>query len=510
MNRVRKKKHKAVILLIFCVIIAGAGLAIYVLYGKNAASKEADSVSVYKEETVKYGSVVAGISESGTVTFGSQEQVFSLAEITDVSESSSSESSSQDSSSNMSMGGMSSPDHEESAQSSSSGTSSNSETALVIEELCVVVGQVVEEGDPILKISEDSISDYKSELETAVKTAKLLVEQEEINVETKRAEADYNYQMYLAAGKTAEETYHATITSLENAVTDLEEELQESADTIAEYEEELEAGEDVEEELEEEQRNYETIEADLQIAQNNLTTQSIEAKQAYENAMTNYQYADQLYEIDTNGLEDDLDDAKDSLQEAEDALEEFESIIGDGTIYAEYSGTIMSVEYDEGDSITNDAAIVTFSDAENVTITAAVSQDDISQIAIGDEASIALDAYEGESFTGEVSSISTTSSIGSSTVNYDVEVRFTGDIEKVYSGMTGEVTFVEKESTDVLYISNRAVHQDGTKSWVKVKKDDGTIEEVTVKTGFSNGTIVEVEDGLEEGQTVIIESQVNS
>lgn len=512
----RKVGSAAVKLVIFC-LAAGAGTAAYINF-RSTDSSVSESSQSYIETTVQRGSVAVGIQESGSVTFGSNEQDFSVAEITEVSQSDSTTTSASSGAGGQNMAqsgaGMESSGGSANTRSgssdSSSSSSSGTDTALIVAKVCVVVGQVVREGDAILEIDEDSITAYRQALEEAVADAELLVKQEEINVETKRAEADYTYQMYLAEGKTAEETYNATITSLENAITDLEEDLEESAELIAEYEEDLANGEDVEEDLEAEQLNYETIEANIQIAKNNLTTQSIEAKQVYENAMTNYQYADQLYEIDTNGLEDDLDEAKEALQEAEDTLEEFEAEIGDGTIYAEYSGTVMSVEYAEGDALVNDSAVVTFSDAENVTITVSVSQEDIASISVGNGASIALTAYDGESFSGEVTGIETSSSIGSSTVNYDVEVRFTGDTEKVYSGMTGEVTFVEKEVTDVLCISNRAVHQDGTRSWVKVKDSDGTIREVTIQTGFSNGTSVEVTDGLEEGETVLIESQVDA
>lgn len=58
-------------------------------------------------------------------------------------------------------------------------------------------------------------------------------------------------------------------------------------------------------------------------------------------------------------------------------------------------------------------------------------------------------------------------------------------------------------------ISNKAVHQEGTRIWANVLQEDGRIEEVDIETGFSNGTIVEVVSGLEEGQTVLLESQVN-
>lgn len=520
MSKVRKKKRTAPkVIGLAVILIGGAGAVWYSGILEDKSAVETAAVTNYKEEKVRYGSVASGIMESGSVTFGSLEQVFSVSEITEVSDSSSDASSGSSQSTTgssmagaqMSMGGMASADMGSMMSSGSSGSSSSSSDtsiSLEVEEIYVSVGQEAAVGDALLKITEESVEEYRIQLEAAVKSAELQVQQEEINVESKKAEADYNYEMYIAEGETAEETYNATITSLENDVTELEEELQESADLIAEYEEDEANGEDVEEELEEERENYTAIEADLQIARNNLTTQSIEAKQTYENAMTNYRYADKLYEIDTDGLEDDLNDAKDTLEDAEEALTVFNEVIGDGTVYSEYAGKVMSVAYAAGDTLTNESTIVTFSDVTNATMTVSVSQEDISSISVGNTVNIELDAYENETFGGEVASIETSSS-NSSTVNYDVEVKFTGDISKVYSGMTGGVTFVVKEQTDTLYISNRAVHLDGTRSWVKVLNDDGSIEEVTIETGFSNGNDVEIISGLSEGQTVLIESQVN-
>lgn len=520
MSRKRKKRHTGKVLIV-CVVLAAAGFAVYKYQFEDNIKTQETEVS-YKEETVKLGSVTSGITESGTVTFGSKEQDFSLAELISVSSSSSSDSSSGDSAASgaqtSAMGGMSAMGATGmqmggSTGSSGSGSSSNStsvsaDTGLDVEELYVAAGQVVSAGDAILKFSQDSIDAYREELEATVASAQLLVTQEEINVESKRAEADYTYDMYIAKGKTAKETYDATITSLENDVTDLEEELAEAAEEVAELQEEYDAGYDVEDDLEEAELNYSTIEANLQIAKNTLTTQSIEAKQTYENAMTNYQYADKLYEIDTNGLEDDLNDAKDTLADAEEALAAFEEQIGDGVVYSEYSGTISEVGCAVGDTLTDGSVVATFADSDDVTMTASVSQEDISAISVGDAVSIELTAYKDEVFEAEVTSIATSTSMGSSTVNYDVTVRFTGDITKVYSGMSGEVTFVEKQETDTLYISNKAVHLDGTRSWVKVLEDDGTITETTIETGFSNGSKVAVLSGLSEGQTVLIESQV--
>lgn len=499
-KKMSKRTGKRLGILALLVVLTGAGCF---AVSRKSSKKETASSAAYKEEVVRKGSVSTGITESGTIEYGTTEQVFEVAEITEVSSSdtessgsTSTESTSENSASGntAAAGAMGSTamagqtgSMGMSGTTSSSGSSSTGETTtLEVEEVYAASGQTLAKGDKILKITEDSIEDYRSELEAAVASAKLLVSQEEINAETKKAEADYNHQMYLTEGETAQETYEATVTSLEEKITDIEEEIEDTDD---------------EDELEE-------LEAELKIAQNNLTTGSLEAKQTYENAMTNYKYADQLYEIDTNGLEDDLNDAKDTLEECQENLENFESQIGDGIIYAEYDGTVTEVAYAAGDNLTNEAAVVTFTDPDNVTMTVAVSQDDISNAAVGSEVSVYLTAYDGEPFAGTVSAIAASATTGSSTVSYDVTAKLTGDISKVYSGMTGEVTIAGRTEEDTLYISNKAVHLDGTRSWVKVLEDDGTITETDITTGFSNGNIVAVESGLEEGQTVLIESQV--
>lgn len=497
----KKIKIGGILFGVVCLSGAAVQSASDLFFGQGKA--EQTSASEYQTATVQKGNVSVGITESGTVEFGTKEQTFSVAEITEVSLTDSEESSdtqSTDDASGFSSGGTSmaagggqsamgmETTGGESAASSSA--ASGTGTELVVEEVYAAVGQSVQKGEKLFKITSDSIEDYREALEQAVETAKLQVSEEEIQVQSKKAEADYTYAMYLAQGETAEATYQATLAELDAAVADLEEELEEAQEDGDEDE-------------------IEELEAQLQIAENNRSTQSIEAKQTYDNTMTNYKYADQLYAIDTEGLEDDFNDARETLEEAEENLTSFEEEIGDGIVYAQYSGTVTELAYAAGDTLTNDATAVTFTDSDNVTMTVLVSQDDIAQISVGGNADIALTAYEEEIFSGEVASVSASAVSGSSTVNYEVSVRFTGDTSAVYSGMTGDVTFAVRSETDTLYIPNRAVYQNGTDSMVKVLAEDGSIRETEIETGFSNGTVVAVESGLEQGQTVIIESKVS-
>ena len=141
-------------------------------------------------------------------------------------------------------------------------------------------------------------------------------------------------------------------------------------------------------------------------------------------------------------------------------------------------------------------------------MTVSVSQEDISDIAVGDEVNIELTAYEDEVFAGTVTGIDTSTTSGSSTVSYNVTVTFSDDVDGVFTDMTGNVTFIQKQVEDVLYVSNKTIINEGTASYVKVKDADGNIKKVEVTTGFSDGINVEITSGLSEGDTVLIESQV--
>lgn len=76
--------------------------------------------------------------------------------------------------------------------------------------------------------------------------------------------------------------------------------------------------------------------------------------------------------------------------------------------------------------------------------------------------------------------------------------------------MTGNVTFIAAQAKDVCYVSKKAVTTENHNTYVKVKREDGSVEQVQVTTGISDGINIEISDGVEEGDTVLIESQVKA
>ena len=80
----------------------------------------------------------------------------------------------------------------------------------------------------------------------------------------------------------------------------------------------------------------------------------------------------------------------------------------------------------------------------------------------------------------------------------------TGERPKPAPGMQGQATVITESKADVIVVPVRAVSQQGPDSVVKVKKDDGSVETVKVKLGTRNAQVVEVTEGLKEGQKVVL------
>ncbi len=476
-----KKKVKIIIAaLCVTVCIAGAGIISY----ENASA--ADAEIVYKETTAKRGTLMTGVTESGSVTVGTVSQEIDYENLSG-------------SSSSNTMGMM----------NTSSNSSGSSSASLEVEEIYVTVGQYVTEGTPILKISDESIEDYRSELQEEVTSASTSLSEVQVSSAKQQLSADYSYNSTVANGSVAEANYNATIKELQDAIDEAQEALEEQYETYHFYLNLVNEGyTENEEALEEAGKQYEKLQAQLIKAQNNYTTKSIEAKKTYEEAMLNYSNADAQYSVDINGVSSDLSDAKDTLSDAKEELEQFNDFVGDGIIYAKYSGMITELGYEEGDTLSSSIAIASYTDSTSVTMTVSASEEDISDIAVGDAVSISLNAYEDEYFDGTVTGMDTTSSSGSSTVSYDVTVLFNGDTSKVYADMTGNVTFYDEQVTDVIYVSQKAIITDSDNTYVDIKREDGTIERVQVITGFTDGVNIEIQSGVEEGDTVLIESQV--
>ena len=533
------------------IAILGIAATIGVLIWKNGQTSEV----TYRETTVEYGNLTVGITEDSTVNIGTVSQTFDL----DISALVSSDSSSSSSTSqNDSMGGMG-------MQMFSFGgdTYTSQSQEMVIDSVHITVGQEIQAGDVLYTLTEDSVEEIRTQLEEDVEDT--LADYQALTVEQQQSylTAKQGYDTYVTNGSLAELTYNKKLQDLQDKVDEaadtLEEkqnQVNENLEKLVELQEELTSAkkdlkdaeaavsenhdnryndpyyytvylntrdmaqtivDEIEDDIESLTDENETLLTEIGEATRswneacrNLESEKLTAQQTLETDQYYASVSSEWYSIQTTSLDNEKQSAYASYESAVKKLDEFNSYIVGNDVIAEYSGVVTEVPLEEGDGVTRNTSLVTLYDASDVTMEITVSEDDYKAIDQDGEVNITYTAYPDVVYNGVISEVSDAAYDSSSgEVYYTITVTVQGDVSGLYEGMTGDVTCVTKETKEVTYVSKRAIFRDGTRSYVKVRDENGNIVEKDVTTGFSDGVNVEITEGLSQGDTVLIESKVS-
>lgn len=131
----------------------------------------------------------------------------------------------------------------------------------------------------------------------------------------------------------------------------------------------------------------------------------------------------------------DLEEAQDKLQRAQ--------------VVAPLEGAVLEVNVTAGERGTVGKTVVTLADTRQLKLTVKVAEVDIPQIALGQEATIAIDAIRGQTFTGIVEQIDPINKADKDVVNYPVTLRLTDTtIDGVRPGMNAVASFPNEQVDD--------------------------------------------------------------
>ena len=259
--------------------------------------------------------------------------------------------------------------------------------------------------------------------------------------------------------------------------------------------------------------SIEKLKSDISSAQLNIessavseSSDSLNAKQEAQSAQSAAELAELTYERTISSLESDVETKQDEYDSLVEEYAEFcENAGDDGVIYAPIDGIVSSVSVSEGDSIMQNATIVTLMDTNSVYLSTSVSEEDITALTVGQECTVSLTAYDNKNFSGEIDTISAEPARSSGSVSYTVTVKLdTRNSLNVLEGMSGDVTFLQHQVTDVLTVNVNAITFRDGHSYVKVYDDSGNIVEKEVQTGFTDGRSVEI-TGVSAGDKLLAE-----
>lgn len=187
-----------------------------------------------------------------------------------------------------------------------------------------------------------------------------------------------------------------------------------------------------------------------------------------------------------------------------DELKHWEELYRPTPVLAPVNGTIITRNVEAGQTFTSADAIFVMSDY--LIVVAQVDETDLAQIRLRQPASIVLDAYPDQPFTGTVNEIAYDAKTVNNVTTYSVNVLPDKTPVFMRSGMTANVSFVTASRRGVLLLPADAIKVRGSHSYVLLApaQVNGKPMEKEVKTGLSDGKHIEVLDGVSEKDRLLV------
>ncbi|MFK7603820.1 efflux RND transporter periplasmic adaptor subunit [Deinococcus sp. SM5_A1] len=247
--------------------------------------------------------------------------------------------------------------------------------------------------------------------------------------------------------------------------------------------------------------------SDLNTAQSNVD----KAQLTLASARASLDASQTQYSTGQRGDAENLRGAQIAVQQAQAALETAQQSQASLKLYAPISGVVSTVSADAGTVVSSGATILTILDDTSLNLPVQIDETEIAGVQVGQNASVTLDAYDGQTFSGKVGRVSPGATQSSGISVFTATVTLPNPDGQLRSGMTAEAEIIQSEDRGLL-VPNKAIQTVRNRSYVEVPgaAADAEPERVRVTTGASDGTNTVVTEGLEAGQDVIVPGSTRS
>lgn len=211
---------------------------------------------------------------------------------------------------------------------------------------------------------------------------------------------------------------------------------------------------------------------------------------------------------------EDIAQAQAQVVTARGSLKTIQTQINDTLIRAPFAGVVTRKYADPGAFVTPTTAGSSVSSAtsssilslaSNNQIVANVAESNISQMRLGQKATIKADAYPGKTFEGKVIQISPQSIVQQNVTSFEVKVAIVSDKEKLLrSGMNVNVEFDAGQLENVLVVPTVSIVREPQGTGVYIQGEENRPDFVPITTGMTVNDKTEVRSGLKGDERIFI------
>ncbi|HYX41931.1 MAG TPA: efflux RND transporter periplasmic adaptor subunit, partial [Pyrinomonadaceae bacterium] len=194
------------------------------------------------------------------------------------------------------------------------------------------------------------------------------------------------------------------------------------------------------------------------------------------------------------------------VNQAEQHLSSLDAQLAYATVRAPITGIITDQPLYEGSFVASGTTLVTIADVSQVIVKAPVADTVAAQLKMGDSATVLPTDMPGEQMTGQVSLISRAVDPTNRTV--EIWVTLANGSGQLRANGAAQVTVSANSKADAIVVPASAVTLEATNAdegTVMVVDAESVAHETKVKVGIRTSDKMEITEGLQGGETVIIE-----
>lgn len=225
-------------------------------------------------------------------------------------------------------------------------------------------------------------------------------------------------------------------------------------------------------------------------------------QQALENQNGDNTFLDYKTSEELKSINENIAKASRNVQTAQEKVARLQALSQNPTIYAQLDGIVTTLNYKVGDTVVDGKPLCIVGELDEITMTVPVSASDIGSVSVGQKVNLYVDAYAEQKFIGTVKERLL---VANDNGEYPATISIDPSEQVLLPGMKAYATIILKEKTDVLTLSNKAITLENGQQYVLVRDENGELVRKQIVTGFSDGRVSEILDGLSEQDVVIVQ-----
>ncbi|MCW8853531.1 MAG: efflux RND transporter periplasmic adaptor subunit [Gammaproteobacteria bacterium] len=175
------------------------------------------------------------------------------------------------------------------------------------------------------------------------------------------------------------------------------------------------------------------------------------------------------------------------------------------SIYAQQDGVVVSLKVREGMYVKPETEVMRLADLSRVWLLAEVFETQVDWVELGQSADVSLSYLPGRQWEGKVEYIYPT--LDAKTRTLKVRLQFENPDEALKPNMYAHVSIYGGAKKDILSMPREALIRTGQEQRVILDLGDGRFAPRKVKAGIESGDWVEIIEGLNEADVVVVSGQ---